>query len=307
MVLGVSTCWRSRSIKDGKELIRQIHSLGVKQIELDYRLAPETLDDALKECEALEITPVSVHAVLPAPKNKKEKHDAEAHALCSDDEEERRMAVRDISSTLKLASGIGSKVVVIHSGSAPMEKITLKLQRLYDAGELNSPEGERFVNDCKIERLKSRGATFDNLLKSLDELNDLADRLNMYVGLENRYYLREYPNFEELAIIFLRLDGSRIRYWHDTGHAQAQENLGIAPHEAYLKEFSDIMIGAHLHDVDCYTDHLAPPVGGKGSVDFDMVKKYFSNDTIRILELRDGVSHEDARRAVKWLEAEGVA
>jgi len=188
-----------------------------------------------------------------------------------------------------------------------MEKVTLSLQKKYDDDLLHSDDGQRYINGLKILRLGSRGATFGQLLKSLEELNETAEKARVLVGIENRYYMREYPNFEELAVIFRSMAGSMIRYWHDTGHAQAQENLGITPHEAYLKEFSDVMIGVHLHDVDGYTDHMAPPAKGRGSVDFDMVGRYLKPETLRILELKTAVTEEQAEGAISWLGEKGIA
>ncbi len=306
-MLGVSTGWRSRSARDGAAIVKDIAALGVKAVELDFRLDRKTLDEVILALQESGITPVSLHANVPSPANKPKGRWAERYFLCATDEEERKLAVKDIEETIKLAADMNVKGVVLHSGEAPMEKVTLRLQKMYDEGGRNSSKAKTLLNELRIERLKARGTSFDMLLKSLDQLNDIASRLNVYIGLENRYFFREYPNFEELAIIFLKLSGSHIKYWHDTGHAQAQENLGITPHEAYLKEFGDILIGVHLHDVDGYSDHLAPPFRGREGVDFEMVKKYLKPEVLRILEMGDGVPPEEAKNAVEWLRSNKIA
>lgn len=304
-LLGVSTSWRSRSVNDGAALAREVAGLGVSAAEIDFRLNEKALGQFLDESARLNVTPVSVHAVCPAPPDKPDRQLAEAAQLCDEDETARKRAVEDTANTIRLAARIGVKAVVVHAGTVPMDKVTLNLQAMYDDGSLNTAEGRRHLNEFRIERLARRGATFDRLLKSLEELAVTAGENSVYLGVENRYYFREYPNFEEMAIIFQRLAGSRIRYWHDTGHAQVQENLGIAPHRAWLEEFGDHMIGVHIHDVDGYTDHAPPPTGGRGGVDFGMIEKYMKPDTIKILEMRDNITAEAARAGVEWLRARG--
>lgn len=306
-MFGVSTCWRSRSITDGGKLARAVAELGVNAFEIDYRLSAEALRGLLHACGELDITPLSIHAVCPAPPHKENKAVAEAHLLCDADEGERRKAVEDIAGTIRLAGEIGARAVIVHAGKVSMESVTCDLQRMFDEGNINTGDGRHFVNELKIKRLSERGSTFDQLLRSLDELNSVAESLNVDIGLENRYYLREYPGFEEMAIIFMRMSGSRIKYWHDTGHAQVQENLGITPHDAWLREFSAELIGVHIHDVDGYQDHDPPPAGGRGSVDFEMLKQYLKPDIIRILEMRGDISFARAQASVDWLKAEGLA
>lgn len=279
--------------------------IGAKAVELDYRLSPAMLSAALKTMGELGIKPLSMHAVCPAPVGKKSRNHAEVFMICSPDEAERRSAVREVADCLSAASELGIRAVALHCGIIMMERLSFTLQRMYDDGSIHTQEGRRVVGEFKRKRMEERGAAFSQLLKSLEEINGYAERLNVLVGVENRYYMEELPNLDEFRIIFERMKGSSIRYWHDTGHAQVQENLGLIPHEDYLEEFSDFLIGIHLHDVKGYTDHLPPPTGAGDSVDFGMVKKYLKPDTIRILELKDSVSGESAAAGLSWLRANG--
>jgi len=279
----------------------------VNSLEIDYRLTEKTLDELLTACGELKITPLSVHAVCPAPAYKKNRAVAEAWRLSDPDEAVRVKAVDDVASAIKLAARIGARAVVVHAGEVPMEKVTYDLQKLYDRGVIGQASARRLLGELKIKRLECRGTTFDMLLKSLDELSRIAENHDVDVGLENRYYFREYPNFEEMAIIFFRLSGSRIKYWHDAGHAQAQSNLGITPAHVWLEEFGDLLAGVHLHDVDRYRDHLPPPSGGEGAVDFGLLRRYLKPGVIRILEMRDEISVERAKKGVEWLKDQGIA
>lgn len=279
--------------------------IGAKAVELDYRLSPAMLSAALKTMDELGMKPLSMHAVCPASVNKKSRNHAEVFMICSPDENERSSAVREVADCLHVASELGINAVALHCGIIMMERLSFTLQRMYDDGSLHSQEGKRVVGEFKARRMKERGAAFDQLLKSLEEINEYADRLGVLVGVENRYYMEELPNLDEFRLIFDRMKGSNIRYWHDTGHAQVQENLGLTPHEAHLAEFSNLLIGVHLHDVKGYSDHSPPPMNADDSVDFGMVKRYLKPGTIRILELKDSVSSESAEAGLSWLSANG--
>ncbi len=276
-------------------------------MEIDYRINETTLSQLLDASKPLGLSPLSIHAVCPAPAGKKNMNFAQAYELCDPDEERRKKAVDGVHGTIRLASEVGAKAVVIHSGSVRMGSSERKLQEMFNLGLLNTSAGQRLVNELKISRLRNRGGGFDRLFESFERLDAFAEKLDVYIGVENRYFLSEYPSFEELAIIFARMSGSRIKYWHDTGHAQAQEALGIVGHEVTLRELHGYLIGVHLHDVDGYTDHFPPGFPEKGMVDFDMVKKYIKPDTIKIMELRGEFTPSQARSGLRWLERKGIA
>ncbi len=291
--IGISTSYRSGVITDGANLAKALAQLGVGAIELDNSLAPDTREKLIASISDHGLSLVSVCAMG-------------GDDLCSTDHQLRQGAVDNVKQTISLASDIRAKAVVLHCGAVPMDKTISEFQRMYDTGTLGTVDGQRYVNDMKIMRLGYRGLTFEQLLRSLEEINKEAERQGVYIGLENRYYLRDYPDFEEMAIIFCRMDGSKIMYWHDTGYAQVQDNLGIMPHEAWLKEFSERMIGVHIHDAVGYNDRMAPPAKGKDSVDFGMLKKYIGNDMVKILKLNDGVTDQQAEASIGWLIAQGL-
>lgn len=302
---GLSTCWLSRTEPDGEVIAAEIAKTGARFFEIDYRLSEKTVESLLLGAQAKGLIPLSVHAVAPAPADKKYVNDAGADAITSEDENERKKGIELVAGSIRLAKRVGAKCVVLHAGQVPMEKATLELQKIYAEGKTQSVQGMKLLNAIRIERLAKRGRTFDVLLKSLDELTGVAEKEGINLAVENRYYYREYPAFEELAIIFLKFGKCRLGYWHDTGHAKVQANLGIVPHQMMLEEFADHIFGMHLHDVDGYGDHLPIPSGGKDPVDFDMVKTYAKEDTIFIIEPRGSTDFADVKKSVNSIRSAG--
>ena len=100
------------------------------------------------------------------------------------------------------------------------------------------------INGLLETKKRERQRNLDAALKSLDVLNERADRLGLYLGIENRFQLHEIPDFLELGVILKRFEGARVKYWHDAGHAQAQENMGIIPQGELLKAYGENLVGA---------------------------------------------------------------
>ena len=77
-------------------------------------------------------------------------------------------------------------------------------------------------------------------------------------------------------------------YWHDTGHAQLKESMGVINHRTQLSQLASRTIGFHLHDVNVAgQDHQ--PVGS-GRVDFEMVREFLRPEHVLVLELSPRVS-----------------
>ncbi len=92
------------------------------------------------------------------------------------------------------------------------------------------------------------------------------------MGCENREGMEELPLDASIGELFAGQDESGpLRYWHDTGHAQLKQEMGVVDHEAMLEANSRWLAGFHLHDVLDGRDHSVP---GTGTVDFSMVKRF---------------------------------
>jgi len=121
--------------------------------------------------------------------------------------------------------------------------------------------------------------------------------------LEPRVNFYEIPNIEEMEEIFDRVKEVNLCYWHDTGHCQVQENLGLSTQKAWLNAYRERMVGIHLHDTRLLKNHLPP---GIGDVDFSSIKKHLRQETIKIVEVSGRVTKEELQKSLIFLERTGI-
>jgi len=103
-------------------------------------------------------------------------------------------------------------------------------------------------------------------------------------------------------MILARFRSEQVGYWHDVGHAQVQENIGIARHRELLEAYADDLIGVHLHDAVRLDDHLAP---GQGDVDFDALRPFLKPEHIKILEVHSKVPRENLIEGIRYVRELG--
>ena len=301
-ITAISTCWRAEQISDPKELVNAMKKTGINQLELEFRISQESYEKIKKNYAAWGVRIVSMHAVCPAPAGRK--RGAELFLISDEKKENRILGVEHIKQTLRNAAEVGAKAIIVHCGRLSVPEPIDVMKKIYDRGKIHTGEAKKALQGISQVRRANREKSFQALLRSLDGINAEAEKYSINVGLENRYYFFELPDMEELNDIFNRFEGGKLGYWHDTGHAQAQENLFGAQQKDMLEVFSHRLIGVHFHDVQRgYFDHYEP---GCGMVDFDMVKPYLKGNTIRVLEINQKVNEAGAKRGIAFLREKGI-
>jgi sugar phosphate isomerase/epimerase len=97
-----------------------------------------------------------------------------------------------------------------------------------------------------------------------------------------------------------RFNSPRIRYWHDVGHGQIRQNLGLINQDRWLERLSPWLAGMHVHDVvPPAMDHVMPP---KGKVDFSRLKKFAQADIVRVIEPSSRTTREDVEMGFKFFK-----
>lgn len=299
-MIGLSTAWCSGQSKEGKKLLFRFEEIGIKELELDYRISEKAFKEMLPLLRK-SFTILSIHNFFPIPDILKE-GSGDAFLLSSLDGEERKRAVKHTKKTIKIAYELEAKAVVLHLGKVEMDSKAEKLFLLYGRGKISSSQGKRVIHRLREERKNKKQKYLDAVLKSLSELNKFAQERGILLGVENRFYSHEIPDFEEIGIILEEFKGGAVRYWHDVGHAVVQENSGLLSRGKLLENYSPYLVGIHLHGVRGYEDHLAPG----GEEDYDLIKRYTKPETIKVMEPHSKVSKEELREGLFFLQKIGI-
>ncbi|MFH1625685.1 MAG: TIM barrel protein [Pseudomonadota bacterium] len=303
-MIGLSTSWRSSQANNGKELMDELITTGVEAIELEYRITHDMLREIIPIIKKRAMPVLSVHNFCPVPDSvPRSLASADVFLLSSVDKEERKQAIRYSIKTIQLAHDLETKAVVFHVGHVDMDPRKERLFELFDRGEIGTSEGRRFVEGQLALRKRVRQKNLDSVLFGLDRLSKVAEKLDVYIGVENRYHFHQIPDFEEIGIILREFEGSHIGYWHDVGHANVQERFGILNHGELLSSYSSKLLGMHIHDHIGYDDHYAP---GTGEFDFDLIKKYLNSDVMKIMEIHPKVNREDLLEGLKFLKSQRI-
>lgn len=295
-----STAWNADRLLDAESIVQEIAELGLQQIELNFSLTRDMVEAAHRAAQARRITISSLHNYCPIPEGlKREEALPDCYSLSALDEAERRRAVACTRITIDTAARVKARAVVLHTGRVEMPDRTRQLIGLAVQGQKEMPACRAILEAFIAERSSLCRPYFEQILRSLDELEGYARQNNILLGVENRFYFREIPSIEEYKEIFARFgQNTSIGYWHDVGHACVFERLGLLRADELLENFGHRLIGMHLHDVKNLVDHQAP---FEGDFDFTRLKKYLRPDTIKVLEIHRQASAAVVKKSVKHL------
>lgn len=295
-MLSLSASWNSAAHSDGYSLIDEIRMAGFDTVELSFALTERVVEDVLSIKKSGAIKVSSLHNICPLPKEvAADEASPDYYSLASPDQDERGLAVAVTKNTIDWASRFEAGAVVLHAGRVQIKDGTRDLALL--AGD--SDRFDNFKNYMLKDRERKKGVYLDNVIKSLEELVPYAKGRGVSLGIENRYYYREIPILEEFEEIFRRFKYWDLYYWHDVGHAEVFERLGLCRHKDLLERFSDRLLGVHLHDIiGVMEDHKAP---GLGTFDFNMLKSYLKKDTLKVVEIHQPATIDEVRRGAEHL------
>ncbi len=297
-MISVSTTWNSHKYDNAGPMIDEIRNMGITAVELSSRLSARQVAECVRYAQQRYITITSVHNFCPVPDGvSRPEASPDFYSLASLDPSMRREAVRYTRRSIDTAFFSGARAVVLHAGRLDIEDHTRELASLIADGK--NPE------ECRNRMVAERAREADKgylpaLIESLTELLHHASARHIALGLENRFYYREIPSLDEFAILFRHFSHEPLLgYWHDTGHAQVWENIGICAHNDFLTRYGKRLIGIHLHDVTgVCEDHKAPRMG---TVDFTLCAPYITPDTITVMEAHEPVTATQIREGADYL------
>ncbi len=304
-MFSLSTSWNWAQHKNGRDLIEEISNLGFQSLELGASLSESIIDDLIKTGRRNSLKITSVHNFCPVPRE----YDArgflpDTFSLSSPDEPERKKAVDLTLNSMELAKRVHARALIIHAGRVEIPSRTKDLIKMYKQGEKDKPAYKKLLSDIKAAREQKKSPYISAIKRSLAQLIKRAGALDLMLCVENRYYWREIPSITEIGEFIEEFSGSKnFGYWHDVGHAQVNENLGLEKHSAFLEKYHQHMVGMHIHDIDGSQDHLAP---GTGVFDFTLLKPYLKKNTIKVLEIHQPATAAQVKAAVSYLNEMGL-
>jgi sugar phosphate isomerase/epimerase len=290
-----STCWNSGRHTDGRAMLREIRDLGFDHAELSHGIRISLMPGILDAVAAGEMKISSLHNFCPLPVGVT--HSApNLYEFSAERPRDRELAVRHTLKTFEFAERLKAPVVVLHLGSMDLKDYTGKLEEMLERGEKDSPKFQKLVAEAIARREAAKGKFFEHTQETLRLLLPEAEKRGLKLGCENREAVEELPLENDFAMFFREFGSPNMVYWHDTGHAQIKENLGIIRHAAHLASLADRLAGFHIHDVQFPTlDHCAP---GTGMIDFAALQPFVKPEHIKVFEFSSKVPVEAAKAGI---------
>ncbi len=298
-MLSLSTSYLSDGQIRGVDIVERLLALKICSLELSYKIDMDLFHELRGFINQSQLIVSSVHNFFPIPDTAPNgKGGGDIFLLSEPSEDARREAVRWTRRSIEHAGSVGAKALVLHCGRVEMNAERKRLYTYYRNRHIQTSEARNFIHSKLDERKKRKFAHLDSVLRSLAELLPTAEQHNIILALENRYHYHELPGPEEFDLIFEKFTGAPVGYWHDTGHAHAQEVLGIISQNELLDRYHEQLVGMHLHDARGLDDHLPP---GSGQIDFHRIGTRMKGDTVRVIELKPGTSDSEVAAGIKYL------
>ena len=280
-------------------MLRELVELGFTRVELGHAiwislmagvLDSPLLGDPVQVVSLHNFCPLPVAAVYPTPN---------LYNLAGTDDRDRMLGVRNTFRTIDHARRLGARAVVLHMGSTGMKNYTAQLIQLGETGQLHGPKHEKLLARYHRDRERQSRKHFPKMLDSLKRLEEYAGQAGVRLGIETRSGLEESPAEPEILALLEATSPEVVGYWHDVGHAQTKENLGVINHLRWLEHLAPRLIGMHVQDIRPIAhDHLAP---GQGTFSFDTLQPFLRPDTVLVLEPHHRVPPEELTRAAEML------
>jgi len=287
-------------------MLREIADLGFEWVELSHGIRITLAPGILKAVQEGMIKVASCHNFCPLPNGVG--HPApNLYRPSAADRRERVQWLRHTRRTVEFARQVGARKLVLHLGSVeffwfhPGRKLDAYLGA-HPAANRAGDAGYRKVLTKSLARLQERQPPFwAHTLASLRELLPFAEEQGVMLGFENREGFEELPlDADHPALIAALARPGGGGYWHDTGHAQIKEDLGIINHREHLEKNAPNAIGFHLHDVsEGGRDHQAI---GSGRIDFEMVSHFWRPDHSLVIELSPRLTREEVLASKQRVE-----
>ena len=307
-ILALSTAWSSARHVDGYAMLQEMARLGFEHVELSHGIRITLVPGILKALNEGFIKVSSTHNFCPLPAGMMHAAPNLFEPSVPDDHgHEHEQWLRHTRRTLDFAAQVKARAVVMHLGSVRFFWINPGRQlrnfaRAHPTTVLLADERYQRLLAKATGRLRKRQPAFwEQTLRSLAEILPYAAGKGVRLGLENREKFEELPADADFPELLRSVSPpEQAGYWHDAGHAELKERMGVITQQRQLEANAERLIGFHLHDVDA-GGHDHQPIG-KGRIDFKMVRSFWQPHHLLVLELNPRVSADDVLASKKRIE-----
>jgi sugar phosphate isomerase/epimerase len=288
-------------------MLREMAGLGFDRVELSHGIRITLVPGILKAVDEGVVKVGSTHNFCPLPMGAVQAA-PNFFQPSSPDSRERDQWLRQTRRSIDFAAQVGASLLVCHLGSVryfwlePDRHMTAYLQAHPDA-VTSGDKAYRAVLDKTLLKFRRRMVPYWQRTKdAVRSVLDYASEKGVRLGLENRERFEELPLDADFPGFLAEMPApSPAGYWHDAGHAHLKEKMGLIDHRQQLEDNAARLFGFHLHDVDSEgRDHQAI---GSGSVDFEMLSRFWRPEHIFVIELSPRVSVEGVRTSKARVEA----
>lgn len=299
MDIALTTRWNAGRHTDGEAMIEEILELGFSRVELGYDTRLDLVPGIRRMVEQKAVQVDSVHNFCPVPMTAYRGH-PEIFTFGHKDRRIRELAVTHTAETIRFAAEIGARTVVTHCGNIEMDRYSDQLLALCAEGQQFTPLYEKTKLKLQLKREKKARKQIPLWQECLRQLVPILEEHRIRLAMENLPTWEAIPSETELEATLQLFQSPWLKYWHDMGHGQIRENLGLINVERWLERLEDSLAGMHIHDVwPPGQDHVMPP---RGKMDFSRYKRFATRNIIRVIEPTPRTSAGDITEALAFLK-----
>jgi sugar phosphate isomerase/epimerase len=287
--LSLSTSWCSHRHTDGYAMLREMADLGFDHVELSHGIRITLVPGILKAVEEGMIQVGSTHNFCPLPTGVMQAA-PNIFEPSSLDSQEHDQWLRHTKRSIDFAAQLKARVLVCHLGSVRFFWLNpghalRKFPEAHPQAVLPGDPAYQALLAKSVTKLRKRmGPYWAQTQASVLSILDYAKEKGVKLGFENREKFEELPLDDDYPAFLEGLPpGAPAGYWHDTGHADIKQTMGLLDQRQHLEKMAARLIGFHLHDVNAAgQDHQ--PIGA-GHIDFKMVSGFWRPEHLLIIEL----------------------
>jgi len=291
----------------------EARSLGFRSMELGHEVSPalmpgiyETHEKNNKRTKAGKRPRLffsGIYKYCPSPSVEVEDQ-CDAFEFASPNSHHRNEAIQLTKKSIDLIAELNGDYVVLPIGYAPIKNYTGQLASMVSKGKLCSKSYAALKLEMIREREKSVISHLDLVRQALDEIIPYAQEKGIRLGLESCADYEQVPNEGEIETLLAEHDTPTVGYWHNFGHIQMKDNLGLLDHRQWLEKMLPRLIGCSVHDVIWPAEDLSIPF--HGDIDFDQLIPLLPRNIPLVWTMNPGNKSDDIRAAlIKWKEKYG--